>query len=126
MRPFHAPPDALPSPTHPPHPPLAARVLVPVPVATFVRLDDLVPAAVCDGVRVSPGVCVTLRVPSLDGVPALEWVRVPVDVRVPEGVEEATTHAPHVTPGNPGAPGVALAGTYPGAQVPPHTTPHAV
>ena len=28
------------------------------------------------------------------------------------------THAPHVSPGNPGAPGVDDAATYPGEQVP--------
>ena len=28
------------------------------------------------------------------------------------------THAPHVSPGNPGAPGVDVAAVYPGAQAP--------
>ena len=37
-------------------------------------------------------------------------------VRVGDGV--TGTHAPHVSPGNPGAPGMDGAATYPGAQVP--------
>ena len=59
-----------------------------VPVAAFVRLPD----------RVGTG----------DPVPAL----------LPVGLGVTGTHAPHVSPGNPGAPGVDAAGTYPGAQVP--------
>ena len=36
------------------------------------------------------------------------------------------THAPHVSPGNPGAPGVDNTAVYPAAQVPAHATPHVV
>ena len=34
------------------------------------------------------------------------------------GVEVIGKHAPHVSPGNPGAPGVDGAATYPAAQAP--------
>ena len=37
---------------------------------------------------------------------------------VVEGDGVTGMHAPHVSPGNPGAPGVDAAGTYPAAQVP--------
>ena len=59
-------------------------------------------------------------------VPVLDLVRPPVPVRVPLGVGVTGTHAPHVSPGNPGAPGVADAAMYPVSQRPPHAIPHPV
>ena len=79
--------------------------------------------------------------PLRDGVPALladlvcvplpvlarVWVSLPVAWLegdregggfVPVGDGVTGTHAPHVTPGNPGVPGVAAAGVYPAAHVP--------
>ena len=41
-------------------------------------------------------------------------------VQVGDGV--AGTHAPHVSPGNPGAPGVDAAAVYPCAQAPEYVT----
>ena len=97
------------------------RVLLGVPAGVLVRLS-VGPGLL--GVGVAVDTCVRVRVP----VPAREWVAVPVDGRVwvgdpvPAGdrvcVGVAGTHAPQVSPGNPGAPGVDAAGTYPGAQVP--------
>ena len=67
----------------------------------------------------------TLLVACLDRVAAF-WVGLLVATRVTVDVGNATTHDPHVSPGNPGAPEVDAAGVYPVAHVPPHTTPHAV
>ena len=67
------------------------------------------------------------RVGAVLPVLARVWVGVPVawldadregGGLVPVGDGVTGTHAPHVSPGNPGAPGVDAAATYPTPQVP--------
>ena len=41
------------------------------------------------------------------------------------GVKDTAMHAPHVSPGNPGAPGEDAVATYPAPQVPEKVTPQA-
>ena len=116
-----------------PHPPLsqpnapvADRVCVPVRVADFDCVAVRVAALVCVPVPVAARVCEVLTVGAFERVAGLVGTGLPVDMLDPVFVGDTAVHTPHVTPGNPGAPGVALVGTYPGAHVPLHTTPHAV
>ena len=86
------------------------------PVLARVCDGETVPALDFVGATVACGDPLDVRVAALD----FDCAAVPVDVGV------TGTHAPHVSPGNPGAPGVDDTAVYPAAQVPAHATPHVV
>ena len=95
-------------------------------VGRFVLLGVAARVPVREGVAAATGlladlVCVTLPVLARVCVALpVAWLE---DDRVGGGLEAVGdgvtgTHAPHVSPGNPGAPGVDAAATYPSAQEP--------
>ena len=91
--------------------PLGVRDCTGVDVDDRERVDDTETALVCVGETVAALECVAVIVAVLDGEAERDCAGVAVVDRVLVAVGDAGTHAPHVSPGNPGAPGTAAAAT---------------